>query len=454
MGGIQGLRIARSSRSRLFAAGIAAALACGGIVVSGQPAGAFSGAVTNRACAEGPCSTPTSTTVASSQNPSATGQQVTYTATIQPSFAARVSPGTVEFTDNGSTIGGCAAQPVNSSGQATCSVTYATAGSHPIGANYAGGGTLAPSSGTLPTQTVDLRNTGTLLGSSANPSGAGHYVTYTAVVAPVSGPGTPTGSVGFTDNSTPIGACAARPLDSTGQATCQVSYPSPGNHTIRATYGGDSTFAGSSHTLAQAVAGPPTVSINTPTDGARYAYGQQVLASFSCNEAAGGPGISWCMAPVSNGLPIATGQAGKYSFTVTAMSADGLSAVRTVHYVVLRPSNHFTISRVAASSANGKVTFDLTLPGPGNIDVMETAWKADVARAALLQPAPHRFVFARSHLTAGHAGTISVTVMPNAAGTMLVKHHRHKVRIRLWVTYTPTGGLPATHGILGIPLAP
>ena len=116
------------------------------------------------------------------------------------------------------------------------------------------------------------------------------------------------------------------------------------------------------------------------------------------------------------------------------------------------PDNHFTASRVRAHP-DGKVTFDLKLPGPGSVDVFESAWKNNVAIASLLKPSAHRFTFARLHLTANGARTIDVTVNPNAGGRKLVKQHRGTVKVRVWVGYTPTGGLERNHyvGALHIP---
>ena len=98
------------------------------------------------------------------------------------------------------------------------------------------------------------------------------------------------------------------------------------------------------------------------------------------------------------------------------------------------------------------------------MDVLETDWKSTEGKArnaratagvaALLQPLPGRFALARLHLNAHAGGTIRVVVKPNARGTRLVKHHRGKVFIRLWVTYTPTGGFAKTIGRLGLLLIP
>ena len=103
----------------------------------------------------------TSTGVTSSQNPSTTGQSVTYTATVTASATSSQDPvpssptGSVTFKDNGTTI--CSAAPVTSTGTTTataqCTVSYpTTAGSpHPITATYANtdGNFTTGSSGSL-----------------------------------------------------------------------------------------------------------------------------------------------------------------------------------------------------------------------------------------------------------------------------------------------------------------
>lgn len=83
---------------------------------------------------------PTTTSLSSSPNPTITGQQgeVTYTATVSPT----PDGGAVAFTDAGSTIAGCGAQAVDTTtGTATCQVTYDGPGSHTIKASYLGNAT-------------------------------------------------------------------------------------------------------------------------------------------------------------------------------------------------------------------------------------------------------------------------------------------------------------------------
>jgi len=221
--------------------------------------------------------TDTTTGLQSSANPSTAGEQVTYTATVSPV----PDGGTVAFADNGTTIGNCGAVTVNTtSGKATCQVTYATGGTHPIKATYSGDTNYAASPSTTLTQVVGGTSTRTLLGSSANPSTVGNQVTYTATVSPVPDGGT----VAFTDGGRGISACGSVAVNTTtGKATCQVTYPtaglqSIGPHSIQATYSGDTDFAGSpSTTLNQVVDTIPTTtaigsSVNPSAPGQQVTY--------------------------------------------------------------------------------------------------------------------------------------------------------------------------------------
>jgi hypothetical protein len=116
-----------------------------------------------------------------------------------------------------------------------------------------------------------------------------------------------------------------------------------------------------------------------------------------------------------------------------------------------RLDNRLTISHVKVRT-DGSVSLVVTVPGPGRLDMMETAWNDNLARLALLQPAPHRFVFARARTRATSAGKLRVVVRPTARGRLLVLHHAYRVTLRLWVTYTPGGGSPQTDAIYGLHL--
>lgn len=88
----------------------------------------------------------TTITVSSSQNPSITGQSVTFTATLTgaPVHATGDPSGTVQFFDNGVAIGApqavSAGAENDNTGTATFTTSSLTAGSHPITATFSGGG--------------------------------------------------------------------------------------------------------------------------------------------------------------------------------------------------------------------------------------------------------------------------------------------------------------------------
>jgi hypothetical protein len=208
----------------------------------------------------------TTTVVTSSVNPSVSGQSLTYTATVSPSPPAAGSPsGTATFMDGAVNIPGCVAQPVVA-GMATCPVTYPGVGTHAITAVYSGDPNFAASTSAVLTQAVNQASTATVLTSSANPSVSGQTVTYTATVSAVApGAGTPTGTVDFQDGGVTITGCVAQPLVA-GSASCVVTNPTLGAHSITAVYSGNVDFSGStSPTLTQWVTqGALSASVGDP----------------------------------------------------------------------------------------------------------------------------------------------------------------------------------------------
>jgi hypothetical protein len=93
----------------------------------------------------------TSTKLASSVNPIAAGKPVTYTATVTP----KPNEGSMKFTDNETTISGCAAVAINTTtGKATCKTTYKSKGTHAIKAVYSGNASFVHSTSPALTETV------------------------------------------------------------------------------------------------------------------------------------------------------------------------------------------------------------------------------------------------------------------------------------------------------------
>ena len=91
---------------------------------------------------------------------------------------------------------------------------------------------------------VDISNTAfspvtVALASSANPTGVGQAVNFTATVKSAMGSGTPTGSVQFEDGGVNLGT----PVNlAGGSASLNVSSLAAGNHAVTVAYSGDSVF--------------------------------------------------------------------------------------------------------------------------------------------------------------------------------------------------------------------
>jgi hypothetical protein len=210
----------------------------------------------------------TTTAVSSSLNPSTAGEAVTYTAALN----ATAATGAIEFREDGAVIPGCTAQPTNS-GNATCTVTDPTAGSHQITAVYSGDSNYAPSWSSALTQTVSKKTTTTTVSSSPNPSLVGQAVTFTATVNAAAA----TGTVEFKQAGVTISGCATQAV-SAGAATCTLANLAAGRPWITAVYSGDSNYAPSwSPALTQTVNKKPTTttvlsSSNPSTVGQTVTY--------------------------------------------------------------------------------------------------------------------------------------------------------------------------------------
>ncbi|MFI5165653.1 MAG: beta strand repeat-containing protein [Thermoanaerobaculales bacterium] len=183
----------------------------------------------------------TTTTLASSVNPSFFGEAVTFTATVAVVAPASGTPtGTVFFLDGATTIGSAT---LNASGHATFTTSALSVGSHSMTAMYDGDTNNLGSTSTVLTEVVGPDNTTTTLTSSVNPSVFGQSVTFTATVAVVSpGAGTPTGTATFV-----IDGISQAPvtLNASAQATLSISSLAVGSHSLTATYSGDTDDSGS-----------------------------------------------------------------------------------------------------------------------------------------------------------------------------------------------------------------
>lgn len=219
----------------------------------------------------------TTTTLASSPNPSSFGQSVTFTATVTANAQNGTPTGSIIFRNGSSLLG---TSQLNA-GVATFSTTALPAGADAINATYSGDSYYGGSSTSLE-QTVNQATTTLTLTTSLNPSVFAQAVTFTATINPQYG-GQASGTVTFADGSTMLGT----PGVSGNVATLTVGSLAAGAHSITATYNGDANFSGSSAGLSQTVSQSST-SLSLSSSMNPSGYGQSVTFTASITSQYGG----------------------------------------------------------------------------------------------------------------------------------------------------------------------
>ena len=313
---------------------------------------------------------PSTTTVASSVNPSSFGSSVTFTATV--SGLGLTPTGTVTFMDGATTLGSATLN----SGGANFSTTALSTGNHSITAVYGGDTIYNSSTSAVLTQTVVANSTSTSITSSANPSALEQSVIFTATVT--SSGGTPTGTVTFMDGSTTLGMST---LNGSGQATFATTVLTPGNHSITANYSGDANFsAGSSPVLTQTVnLGTSTTAVTSSANPSSFGQAVTFTATVSglIIEPTGTVTFMDGATTLGTGNLNASGQA---TFTTSTLSA-GSHSITAVYggdsyynsstsnlltQTVNADSSTTTLSSSSNPSASGaSVTFTATVAGAG-----------------------------------------------------------------------------------------
>jgi hypothetical protein len=210
-----------------------------------------------------------------------------------------------------------------------------------------------------------------------------------------------------------------------------------GVHTLTVTAtdaDGLSTTASAAYTVTSSVSLAP-VSIEVPLPGAKYRLAQVVAARYSCLAPTTGPALKSCVGNVRAGRPINTRTLGRHAFSVSATNAQGDSTTETVSYRVVPTSNRIVVTGVRAGRS-GVARLRLTLPGPGALRVIATAW--DVAHGG-----PRRHVaYGIARIRARRGGPLVVAIAPSAAGRSLLHVRDARPVLSLVVRYTPTGAKP------------
>ncbi|MBK6590660.1 MAG: Ig-like domain repeat protein [Acidobacteria bacterium] len=318
---------------------------------------------------------------AGSIDPTVTATQptgVTFTSVTDPNCS--LSGGTVTCNFTNVPAGGSGSFTVN--GTVTASTGFQIAhGAYSIAAPgfpTVGGQTVLT--------TVTSVGTSTTVGSSVNPSVSGQSVTFTATVAPTSGSNTPTGTVQFSIDGSPVGSPVAL---SGGTASFTTSSLSVGNHPVGVSYGGNPGFNPSSGSLAggQTVnkANSATVVSTSPNPSD---FGQTVTLTANISAAAPGSDVpsgtvQFAIDGSNFGSPVAVSGSGIAQLTTSAMAVGAhnigasyngnanfnSSSGSTTHQVDNADSTTSVVSSLPTSTYGQSVTFTATVtvdpPGVG-----------------------------------------------------------------------------------------
>ncbi|BDM74734.1 hypothetical protein HEK616_82210 (plasmid) [Streptomyces nigrescens] len=327
----------------------------------------------------------TTTTLATTPDPSVTGQPVTLTATVAPvGPGAGVPTGSVTF-DFGD--GTPAASAALSGGVARIGHTYSSEGGpYTATASYNGDTSFTVSVGT-DTQTVGKAATTTAVVSSPDPTVVGQPTTLTATVTPAApGTGTPTGTVTFDfgDGSPTVTA----PL-SNGLATTTHTYTTASGspYTFTGTYSGDTNYTTSTGTDTQTVgkAATTTAVVSSPDP---TVVGQPTTLTAT-------------VTPIAPGTGTPTG-------TVTFDFGDGTSpATATLSGGIATVTHTYTGTSGSPHTLTGTYNGDTNYTTSHGTDT-QTVGKAATTTSLASAPDPG---------VVGQLVTLTATVAPVAPGT-------------------------------------
>ncbi|NKZ73477.1 Ig-like domain repeat protein [Rhodococcus hoagii] len=287
-----------------------------------------------------------------------TGTPVTLSASVTPANAV----GTVQFKDNGSSIGSPVAV---TAGQATLPHTFTTAGAHSITADFVAGSGFVNSSAPAQTVTVNAPTTTTLQVPASATTGA--PVTLSASVTPSNAAGT----VQFKDNGTAIGSPVAV---AAGQASVQHTFGAAGSHSITAEFSGGPGFASSTAAAQTVPVADPDVetslSVSAP-GSATTGVSVDLAATVSPSTAEGSVQFKVNGSPVGASVPVSGGEAllpytfnaaGSFAVTAEFTGAAGFtnSSASAQSVTVTDPDVTTSLSVTAPESATTGSSVDLS----------------------------------------------------------------------------------------------
>jgi hypothetical protein len=373
----------------------------------------------------------TTTSLASSANPSVTGQSVTYTATVTGSPGTPT--GSVLFYDGASIItcsGGDQTLNGSSPDTATCQVSYSSiiGSPHSITAVYDGDGTFYGSTSSALSQTVNPDLTTTTVSSSPISPVSGQETVFTASVAAESpGSGTPTGTATFTitDASSKTYTCQGgnNTLSlSSGSVSCTLvgsdvlAADSP--HTVHVVYNGDSNYLTSSTSPDLSV----TVNKDSTTTSVESSLSPSVTGqsvTFTASVAANSPGSGTPTGTATFTIEDASNNPVSCSTTNSPTLSSG-QATCTVPSALMASASPYTVS----VSYGGDTNYSTSSGSPSGNQVVNKDTTSSTLLASPTIPVTGQETVFTASVTADSpgsgtpTGTATFTITPNGGGSV------------------------------------
>ncbi|MGA7339053.1 MAG: Ig-like domain repeat protein [Terracidiphilus sp.] len=266
----------------------------------------------------------------SSLNPSNFGTSVTFTATIT-SGATTAPTGTVNFLDGATKIGSgtLAGNPA----VATFATATLSVGTHSITAVYAGDANNSSGTSPVVSQVVNQTASTTTVASAPNPSNFGQGVTFTVTVTAPTGSGTLNGTVTIADtfNGVTTNLATGLSLNTSGVATFQTTTLAVGQHSIVATYNGDTNHATSSsaaliQSVIEATATTLVSSLNPSVFGQNVTFTATVTSSVTGGVTPDGT-VTFMDGATALGTSTLTAGVATYATTTLAVGMHSITAV-------------------------------------------------------------------------------------------------------------------------------
>ena len=295
----------------------------------------------------------TTTTVATTPNPTYLGQNVTISANvIGYNGGGSTLTGTITFIDGTISLD---TSPVDANGNASIQTTSLAVGTHPITATYSGSGIYTASTSGIVNQVVNKIPTTAVAISSLPSSVVGQKITFSAIVTPsYKIPTTMSGMITFKDGSTFLGA---NPIDSLGHAVFTSTNLTVSSHTITASYSGDTNYLASSGVTLQNVTTIPIVMTGNTNAFIRVVQSSSAYSStdVSVDGATTYPNLEACS--IGNYAPVTLGN---HTFTVTDSSGTSSNqlASKTINFTA---GNYYTVVVIGNPTLSPAVASDLVV---------------------------------------------------------------------------------------------